>query len=78
MRTMVLRVSGMTCEGCAQTVARHLKEDPGVIAVEVDWRAGRVLVAYDPALTGPERVLANPVFGLSYRASVESDQGSCC
>jgi copper chaperone CopZ len=76
MRTVVFKVHGMTCEGCARTVASHLKKDPGVIQAVVDWRQGKAVVTYDPALTSPERLLAMPVFGLAYRATVEEEPPS--
>jgi hypothetical protein len=39
--------------------------------VQVDWRAGRVTVTYDPALTDPERILASQAFQGPFRARRE-------
>jgi copper chaperone CopZ len=39
-----LTVTGMTCSHCAETVARALRECPGVTAVTVDLASGRAVV----------------------------------
>lgn len=45
--TVELKVSGMTCSGCAVSVRNALLGTPGVTAAEVDWEAGRAKVQYD-------------------------------
>ncbi len=70
-QTLSLRVQGMTCQGCAQSLMAHLKREQGVLAVQVDWRAGRAVVTYDPELTGPERILASRAFQGTFRAQAE-------
>jgi copper chaperone len=42
--TVVLTVSGMTCGGCAGTVARVLARVPGVENARVDLASGRATV----------------------------------
>jgi len=69
--TLTLHVEGMTCQGCAQSLAASLKRQRGVLEVQVDWRSGRAVVTYDPEQAGPERVLASPVFQGPFRARVE-------
>ena len=39
-----LSISGMTCDGCAKTVARVLSRVPGVTRADVDFASGRALV----------------------------------
>ncbi len=73
--TVVLTVEGMTCQGCAHSLASSLKRERGVLDVRVDWRSGRVVVTYDPQKTGPERILASPAFQGPFRARLEGDQG---
>ncbi len=43
--TVVLALSGMTCEGCAKTVTRILARVPGVSGAKVDFATGRALVS---------------------------------
>lgn len=69
--TIVLTVEGMTCQGCAQSLASSLKRQRGVLEVRVDWRSGRAAVTYDPEQTGAERILASPAFQGPFRARRE-------
>ncbi|MCL5731205.1 MAG: cation transporter [Candidatus Thermoplasmatota archaeon] len=67
-----LRVYGMTCEDCAITVARKLKEQNGVVDVKVSLKDGSADVELEPSATRPEDLLKNPVFRGSshYRATL--------
>lgn len=49
LSTVELKVSGMTCSGCAVSVRNALLETPGVAQASVDHEAGRATVQYDPA-----------------------------
>ncbi|HUZ73782.1 MAG TPA: heavy metal-associated domain-containing protein [Stellaceae bacterium] len=40
----VLAISGMTCDGCANTVTRVLSRVPGVTGATVDFGSGRATV----------------------------------
>ncbi|UFP94187.1 heavy-metal-associated domain-containing protein [Gloeobacter morelensis] len=50
-----LKITGMTCAGCEESVAWILKAQPGVEAVAVDLSTGRAIVEGD---TDPERLTA--------------------
>ena len=39
-----LAISGMTCDGCANTVTRVLARVPGVTGARVDFASGRAVV----------------------------------
>ena len=43
-QTIELKISGMTCEGCARTVRNALKTVPGVVDAEVSYQQGKALV----------------------------------
>lgn len=66
MRT-TLKVSGMTCNHCVQSVQSALQEVSGVRAARVDLQNGRALVDYDEAKTDP-RELAGAVTEAGYQA----------
>ena len=53
-----LRVSGMTCEGCAGVVENGLLKLDGVKAAKVDFKTGAAEVQYDPKKTTPEKLVA--------------------
>jgi copper chaperone len=50
-----LKVSGMTCQGCVNSVKKVLEGVPGVTRAEVSLEQGNVTVWFDPALAGIEK-----------------------
>jgi copper chaperone CopZ len=46
---ITIKVTGMTCMGCAGSVERSLKAIPGVTNACVDLGAAEATVDYDPA-----------------------------
>lgn len=44
----VIRVEGMHCHQCEQTIRKSLKSNDGVHEVEVDYNTGQVSVLFDP------------------------------
>jgi copper chaperone len=47
----VVKVQGMTCQGCVKSVTRVLAALPGVEAVDVSLERGEAALRYDPART---------------------------
>ena len=54
MEQMSIRIAGMSCGGCVNSVRNALTRLPGVQVREVD--IGSTRVAYDPNVTSPESV----------------------
>ena len=54
MNIVNLKVSGMTCMGCVNSVKRLLSAVDGVQSVEVDLASGQVQVEHDPARCAQE------------------------
>ena len=52
METLLLKIEGLHCDGCVNSVTRMLTAIPGVDRVEVSLAEGRADVSYDPARTG--------------------------
>lgn len=48
MQNVTLKVTGMSCMGCVNSVKRLLAALPGVDQVDVDLALGLVKVGYDP------------------------------
>lgn len=46
-RTVTLRISGMTCEGCAVTIKQALTDTNGVLEARVSYEKGEAWVKYD-------------------------------
>ena len=70
----VLRVAGMDCYDCAQTIERAVTRMPGVSYVSVNFPAARMRVEYRPETVALERV-ADRVQRLGYRVSTPEDAG---
>ncbi len=49
METLILKVTGMACGGCSNTVQQALLALDGVTAAEVSHAEGRAQVTFDPA-----------------------------
>jgi copper chaperone CopZ len=66
--TSLLRVTGMTCNGCVKHVDAALRAVPGVAAVEVLLFDQRAKVVHDPERS-PVPILLAAVEGAGYEAT---------
>lgn len=48
METAILKIDGMTCNGCVNGVTRVLHETTGVTHAQVDLANGTATVQFDP------------------------------
>ncbi len=64
-----LKVDGMTCGGCAGSVAGAAKAVSGVSSADVDWKAGTAVVRYRPETTDPQAI-ADAITKAGFRAAV--------
>ena len=49
MQQAVLKIEGMTCQGCVRSVKKALERMAGVQSVEVSLEKGQAQVVFDPA-----------------------------
>ncbi len=83
MQTEALKVTGMTCGGCAGKVTRALKAVAGVSGVQVSLDAGEAAVQFDERLTSPGQ-LKSAVESAGYGVGVvepaqdHRGKGCCC
>ena len=56
MKTEHLIITGMTCEGCVNSLTRALKAVAGVSDVNVSLATGETSVQYDENLASPEQL----------------------
>ena len=69
MQQLSLKVEGMTCMGCVNSVKRLLTALDGVEEVDVDLSQGRVQVSYEPTRAQPE-AMRLAIEGGGYRVIV--------
>jgi Cu+-exporting ATPase len=52
----LIRISGMHCVSCAQTIEKALKKENGIINAAVNFATEKAVVEYDPAKVSLERI----------------------
>ncbi|MGN6392781.1 MAG: heavy metal translocating P-type ATPase [Gemmatimonadales bacterium] len=57
IESCTIPVSGMTCAACSGRVQRSLERADGVRSANVNLMTGGATVAYDPAVTSPDRLV---------------------
>ena len=68
MKTLVISIEGMHCDGCAETIQALLTAETGVKAATVSYADGRARVLYDPA-AADEAKLVTAIERGGYRAT---------
>lgn len=58
MEKTVVKVGGMTCQGCVKSVTRVLQDLPGVGDTEVSLEKGEAAVVYDESRVSRETMLS--------------------
>ncbi|MEK7253601.1 MAG: heavy-metal-associated domain-containing protein [Bacteroidota bacterium] len=68
-----LKITGMTCGGCANRVSTALGKVDGVLSEEVQYPGDVAVVKYDPTRTN-EKSLVTAVESSGFKASVLKDE----
>ena len=58
MKSLILEIQGMHCDGCAETIKAVVTREPGVKSVAVTFKDGEGRILYDPAATSENRLVA--------------------
>lgn len=66
LRTIELRVTGMTCEGCENSVEKALNGVEGVVTAEASHLKELTTISFDTTKVKPE-VLAETINNLGYK-----------
>ena len=45
--TLRLKITGMDCPECTETIAKRVKQVPGVVSVSIDYKTGIAVVRHD-------------------------------
>jgi copper chaperone CopZ len=65
---VMIKIEGMHCHRCEQSIKKTLQANPGVHEVEVDFLSGQASILYDPAQV-KIRQLVDSVAEAGYRAT---------
>ncbi len=55
MQTEIVRIKGMTCMGCVNSVKNVLEKIPGVDSADVSLEQKQVTIQYDAAITNADQ-----------------------
>ncbi|MBL8432952.1 MAG: heavy-metal-associated domain-containing protein [Dechloromonas sp.] len=58
METSVIKVGGMSCQGCVRNVTGVLTALPGVATADVSLEAGEARVSFDPRIVARGTLVA--------------------
>jgi copper chaperone len=58
MQTATIKIKGMTCMGCVNSIKTVLKNLPGIVQLEVTLNPAQAVVQFDPASTNPDQLKA--------------------
>ena len=58
MKTATLKIEGMHCDGCANTIKALVEREPGVQMATVSFGESRARILYDPQAVGEDRLVA--------------------
>ena len=73
IKSVALKIKGMTCGGCVFGVRRVLSRLPGVSKADVSYEKGRAVVTYDPTRVTTSQMIA-AIKTLGYSATIETLQ----
>lgn len=69
-QTVKLKITGMTCAGCASQVHKVLSETPGVLDNSVEYPGDIAVIKYNPEKTKPALIIETIEKNTSYTAEV--------
>lgn len=57
MKTATLKIEGMNCDHCANTIKTLVEQQPGVQMAKVSFDEGQARILYDPQATTEDRLV---------------------
>ena len=74
MAKCTLKVTGMTCGGCAAAVKSAAKKVNGVRDAQVSYEKGLAEITYDPSKTNPKAIAQGITERSGFKAQVQRSQ----
>lgn len=73
LKKATLKLEGMSCASCAQTIEKALNKAEGVERAQVNFAAEKAYIEYNPSVTDQEK-LAEVVRGTGYDVKDEREE----
>ena len=77
MEQIIIKVAGMSCQGCVKNVTGVLLALPGVSEVKVSLEEARAEIAYDPSLVKPTQ-FKSAIEGAGFDVVCDGDCAAAC
>ena len=74
VKSVKLKVTGLTCAGCASHLYKVLSETPGVIENEVKYPGDITVVKYDASKINPEEIIKSIEEKTRYTAELSQEK----
>ena len=74
MHQTVIKIEGMTCEGCATTVAQAIRRVPGILAVEVSYEKREAVVGTSSSQIVPNDEIVAALKQAGYSGRILDDE----
>ena len=58
MKSVVFKINGMRCDGCARTIKTLIEHEPGVQIADVSLNKGEARVLFNPQTIGEDQLVA--------------------
>lgn len=73
-RKLTLKITGMTCDGCATTIKSFLEQEEGIVKADISYpeRSGEII--YDSSSTKKEDIVRGKIFSGAYNAEIVKDE----
>lgn len=74
LRQTVLRIDGMTCEGCATALSDSIQSLPGIAKVQVDFKSGNATIHTPACCSSPKEAVLTAVQESGFKGQVVEPQ----
>jgi copper chaperone CopZ len=75
MNRAVVKIEGMTCEGCAALAEKAIRGVPGVVAVEVSYEKGKAVIGAEPCCPIPRDSILKALQAAGYKGTFVGNGG---
>jgi copper chaperone CopZ len=76
MNRAVVKIEGMTCEGCAAVAEKALRGVPGVVAVEVSYEKGEAVIGAEACCLLPRDAILKALQAAGYTGTFVDDSAN--
>lgn len=73
-RKLILKISGMTCDGCATTIKSFVDKVDGVLSASISYPKKKGEIIYESDKVNKDAIVQNKIFFGQYSAEILKDE----